>query len=499
MEMVDINSAKFTYLITDHIVSAFTNHYNFSGLKIIINYTKETEVLTAKTGNKELAIIGICIDSRAEIERKDIPQTLLSEKGTIDNIYSFCNRFAGKYVILYYDGIDGYLWGDATATIQVNYSNSIDLPLCVASTDKLAADTLHCQISERMKRIRLGASFSQALPWNVTMYEEISVLLPNHYLCISNRNTVRVPLAVTYLQDKEELSELVVQSDFIIKNIVREYSKYYKLVCPLTSGYDSRVVFSYLKDSNPKVQCYTFMHEGFTDRTGDLSVPLQISNFYKQPYTVIKDLNAPESDENIVSVLAGDYQDKDFIDIAYTYNSVFKNFTMINGDIIDQIGKSLLGNSIPNRLAKPSYFQCKLHNCEKETREIIRLQLDEMLNSDDREHLFDLFAMENRCGRWAAQNSMIYSACGITSLNIFNCRELLMKWISIPRKIRRQKWLHKELLSINDKQLLSFPFNPTEKFGFMKNNWVLFFISTYMKQYALAIKTRWKTKKKNNA
>lgn len=490
--MIDINEAKFTYLISDHTVPAFANHYNFERLNLVINYTKETEVMTAKAGNKELVIVGFCIDSHAEIERRNIPNTLLLENQNVEDVYSFCNRFAGKYIILYYDGADGYLWGDATCTLQINYSNSIDLPLCVASTDKIVAETIHCQISEHMKKIRLGASLSQALPWNVTMYKEIDALLPNHYLRISDRKVIRVPLSIIYLQGKDKLSELAKQSNQTIMNIVREYFKYYRFVCPLTSGYDSRVVFSFMKESDPQIECYTFKHKGFTERTGDLSVPLDICNYYKQPYTVIEDLKAPKSDEITVNTLAGDYQDKDFIDIAYTYNSKFKNIALVNGDIIDQIGKSLLGNAIPNILARPSYFQCKLHNCEKETKKILELQLNEINNSNNKDYIFDLFAMENRCGRWAAQVSTIYSICGITSLNIFNCRELLMKWISIPRKIRRQKWLHREMLSINDKQLLSFPFNPTDKYGFMKKNWVLFFISTYLKQYAFTLKTKWK-------
>lgn len=280
------------------------------------------------------------------------------------------------------------------------------------------------------------------------------------------------------------------QSNTMIRNIVREYSKYYQLVCPLTSGYDSRVVFSFLKDFDPRVQCYTFMHKHFTEQTGDIIVPGNICKHYKQPYTIIKDLEAPKIEETKVSVLAGEFQHKGTINLAYTYNSVFMDKALVNGDIIDQIGKSLLGNAVPNILATPSYFQCKLHNYERKTRGILKKQVEEIKKCSDRAYIYDLFAMENRCGRWATQSSTVYNICGITSLNIFNCRDLLLKWISVPRKIRTRKWLHKELLQINDKQLLTFPFNPTEKFGFMKNNWVLFYISTYVKQFILIVKKR---------
>ena len=123
-ETMEINDAKFTYLISDHEISDFSNHYEFIGLKVIVNYTKGTDVLTAKSGNKELAVVGFCIDSRAEIEREDVPQAILSVDDSIHEVYCFCNRLAGKYMIIYYDGTHGFIWGDATTSLQINYSNN---------------------------------------------------------------------------------------------------------------------------------------------------------------------------------------------------------------------------------------------------------------------------------------------------------------------------------------------------------------------------------------
>src|SRR5690606_40886783 len=52
--------------------------------------------------------------------------------------------------------------------------------------------------------------------------------------------------------------------------------------------------------------------------------------------------------------------------------------------------------------------------------------------------IYDLFAIENRLGRWASQGNMIYSAAGIVNLNIFNCREIIESWMQIPRRKDRK-------------------------------------------------------------
>ena len=487
---MNINAAKFTYLISEREVPSFANHYSCEGLSMVINYTKETELITAKKDTKEIAIIGLCIDSHAIIDRNCIPKTLLSIEGSAIDIYNYCNRFAGKYIVFYCDGVDSFLWGDATASIQMNYCEDAKYPICIASTDKLIADYLKLQVSESSKRIRMGASLKQALPWNITMYDEIKALLPNHILSISNRRTTRVPLNIISLKNEDDLICVAEQSQEIILNIVKEYSKYYEIICPLTSGYDSRVVFSFLKKEKANTQCYTLKHKKFTEETGDLFVPKNICNHYEQPYTVIPDIEAPRDEIDRVKALAGDFHEKSTVDMAYTYNSVFKGLALVNGDIIDQIGKSHIGNAIPNCLASPSYFQCKLHNNATGVKQMLKKQIKEMHNSNDRKYVFDLFAMENRCGRWAVQGATIYSICGITSLNIFNCRELIRKWISIPRKYRSLYWLHKKLLLLNDKELLSFPFNPTDKFRFAYKNWFLFYIFTYIKQVGFVVKKR---------
>ena len=151
------------------------------------------------------------------------------------------------------------------------------------------------------------------------------------------------------------------------------------------------------------------------------------------------------------------------------------------------MGKSLLGNAIPTYLASSSYFQCKIHNRAKESSNELKRYIRELRAAGEGENIFDLFAVENRCGRWCSQGGAIYSLMGVCSVNIFNCRELILDWIRVPRKLRVNKAIHRHIFLHNDANLLNFPFNPSEeRHKFLKENWVLFYIATYIKQFLIS-------------
>ncbi|WP_042455471.1 hypothetical protein [Neobacillus dielmonensis] len=476
----------FTYAISNGEMDQFSQHLSLANSSLTVNYTRKTDVVHGILNNQEIVIIGLCVDAYGDIERNDIPAFFLAQKfEQVERAYKFFNCFAGKYVILFRDGEQVYLWGDATCTIQINYSFATDESgaVCAASLDKIVASYFQYRISEYSTKIRLGSDFSQPMPADLTMYAEVKALLPNHYLDLFGKKAVRVGLDVTPAKTHIELNHIIEVSIKLIEQIVREYAKFYEIICPLTSGYDSRLVFSFLKKQNQHVQCYTFKHKGFTTETDDMLIPAKICEYYQQPYSVVEDLVAPEDYVQEIFAVAGDYNAESTINLACTFNSAFLGKALINGDIIDQIGKSLLGHAIPNRLASAAYLRCKVHNREKQTKQVIEQYLDGLRDYGESKYVFDLFAMESRCGRWASQGGALYALCGITSLNIFNCRELILNWVSVPRKLRSKKWIHQEIYRVNDQRLLQFAFNPSSKTDFLKKHWILFYIATYVKQF----------------
>ena len=110
-------------------------------------------------------------------------------------------------------------------------------------------------------------------------------------------------------------------------------------------------------------------------------------------------------------------------------------------------------------------------------------------NSTNRKkYTIDLFAVQNRCGRWAAQTSMIHSMLGVQSLVLYNCTLLIELWMTRPRELRNDKALHRYILKAcapdlckydyaQDKQtgvkklLRNLPWQITSVLRFIKNNY----------------------------
>lgn len=474
----EFDQAVFTYAISTKAIDFFSQKILLKSNSLIVNYTSMTDVKQHNNNDTEIVIIGLCIDSYGKLERDEIPSYILNNTTDIDSVYHLCNRFAGKYIVLYIDS-NGviYIFGDATNSLPINYAFDKS-DYCISSVDGIVAEYYGFNVSDYSIKIRKGSALTQPMPNDLTMYDEVKALLPNHYLNIYEGSTVRVKLQVPDITQNAVIESTIK----IVSNIVKEYAKYYDIVCPLTSGWDSRLVLSFLKNEIDDLKCYTFAHpDGNAEQ--DIEIAQRICNDLGLEHYLLDDTNAPKEYMELIQKYIGLYYSDFTINLAYTYNCFFYGKALINGDIIDQVGKSLLGNAVPTAFARTSYFVCKLHNKEKLVKKEIKEYIKKIKKFEDKNYIYDLFALESRCGRWASQSSMLYSLCAVNSLNIFNCGELIMQWISIPRKYRVDRFIHKNILSILSPELLNFPFNPDDKYAWLGKNWITFYIATYLKQF----------------
>jgi len=479
---LDINNAFFTYYFADYRLETL-NRFNKLG-KYIISYSDNTECMIAEKGGSFLCITGFCVDAHGEVEREMIPSYLLDNSENILQIINNSNRLAGKFVVIYVDNADVYAFSDATASMQINYLRDDDA-LCFSSNEKLIADHYNLLMSEKGKIIRNSGEFSQAMPNDITPYERIKFLLPNNYLDSKSKTSCRFYPAdeVSEHCDIQDVAENTIK---LVDNIVSQYSKYYKLSCPLTSGWDSRLVLAFLKNAVDDLQCYTFNHPGFSEKTGDLVIPKKITSDLGLHHMVIDDKEATEDYIEYFNETVGKMHSARTINLAYTYNSRLSGIALINGDIAGQIGKSIIGQKLPEILATTSFLICKLHNFSSEAKEETKKWLKGTKEHRGSASAYDLFAWENRLGRWASQISMLYANASISSLNIFNCREIILLWLKVPRELRYDdKAIHKSIFSLIAPELLNYPcnaYNVSDKMsGIIKSNSISYYLATNFK------------------
>lgn len=475
------DKAVFTYSISNQRSSLFSGCMTLGQGDLLIQCTSRTQVLHTCGQGREAAVIGYCVDAHEQLRREAIPDALCA-CDTLDAAWAFCNRLAGKYIIYYADGHKAYLWGDATCSIPLNYGR-IGEHVCISPFDQMTADSIGAQPDERLVRLRRSADASQAMPFDWTPYREVKCLLPNQVLDVCAMRSIRMPHKTA--EGTEALDDIVQKTLLLSNAITKAYAEGYDLICPLTSGYDSRAVLAIARQSIPDIPCFTVKFDGMDENAADLAIPEEICRALGLPYQKVASFAPPDALTEQISRHAGLFNAKDRIAEGIVYCSANHEKARLHGDIVGQIGKSSVMNSVPDALVGPRFLQCKIHNTDALAREAMRAHIQEIRQAGNGGDLCDLFAWESRCGRWAGQEEALYALCGMNSLSIFNCREMILLWLQIPRKLRKQSLFHKSLIAACDAQLLQYPFNPGSGLNAIKAYWPVFYAATYAKQLLL--------------
>ncbi len=448
-----------------------------------IKYCNTTPMMCAYSEGRELLIYGYAVDvldGTSEI----LAEKMLSNTQTIDDVVDFEKHLGGKYLIFYKDGNGTYVIPDATASIPFCYTTE-GIPLVCASNSEYIAKQLHIYRDEQLFKIRKSSEISQAMPYDLTVYREVLQLLPNHYFSFNERKAIRF----VNFQDKMPVitaKEAAAITAPMIQSILRFYSEKFKLYCPITSGRDSRVVLSFMLSVDDKTETYTINHSTFDKNEPDVLIPIRISN-------KVNIINNQILEDEPIEQMYLEF-DKEFgatgyskrtLMIANTIYNAYGDGAVINGDIIGQVGKCSLHRDIPEAFISARYFRCKLHNYSKMSLMFLRKWMFSYKKSDEHVNAFDLFSMENRMGRWAAQENIIYAMVGQHYLNIFNSRSIIYPWTRVCRKERKLSKIHIELIRIKYPLLLEVPFEGTRSIfeGIAKMNGFTYYMASFAKYY----------------
>lgn len=477
-----IEKCMFSYLITENkvIIPELPIEKEFGKYTVLID--GNTPFSHASGGAVECAVYGLAVNVVSG-KSYNLAEEIVETCNNIQDVVEYEKHLGGKYILLF--KIDGkyYMQGDATCSIPIFY-NTDDEFLCSSNFRYIAQMKGYCADSE-YDVIRKSGDISQAMPYDITVYREIKQLIPNHYLNINKQTAVRF-VNSTKEQKAVSVEEATRTVAPMIDNLLALYLSKYKIYCPITAGRDSRVVLSFLMKSKADFSCYTIKHIEHNENTQDITVPIELCKSVNIEHRMIEDVTVSDELKNEMDNLLGeDGYSLRTLRIAKTINDYFGDGAIINGDIIGQVGKCSLHRDIPSCFATPRYFRCKLHNYSKEAKEQLCLWLDEIKESGEKVNTFDLFSIENRMGRWAGQENLIYNSFGQVYLNIFNSRSIIYVWTAASRKLRKKSLIHKSLIEETASVLLDVPFEADESvlISLSKSNGIFYMLSSYLKYY----------------
>ena len=460
------NKSIFSYCIskTEISISELPNKKRFG--QYYVQLDSRTPYIATENATCECAIFGLAVNVITG-ESEKLTEKVLSICANIQDVIEYEKQLGGKYIILYRNGEQYYIIGDATCSIPIFYSAGDDI-ICTSNCQYILNEKkypLDCEYA----KIRNAGDISQAMPYDITPYREIKQLIPNHYL------SVNISKAIRFINASQKQAMITVQRATeivqpMIEKIVNYYCSLYKIYCPITAGKDSRVVLSFLMQQKNPVACYTIKHPEHTDTTQDIVIPVELCRNNVLHHELIEDVVVPETLKNEMDALLGEnnYSQRT-LRIAQTIKEHYSDGAILTGDIVGQVGKCSLHRDIPGIFATPAYFRCKLHNYSSGAKKQLREWLQEIKSSGEKVNTFDLFSIENRMGQ--------------VSLNIFNSRSIIYIWTAVERKKRKCSLLHLALIKKVQPQLLLTPFESDESsiVKLSKATGILYLLSSYAK------------------
>lgn len=484
-----MKSCLFTFYFSEFDIEIEELQHKHCFGKYTLLTDSRTPLFHASNQNIECVIFGYAVNVFTR-ESDCLAEKIASHCSDISEVIEFEKSLGGKYFILYRNKERFFIIGDATCSIPIFY-NIDGVFACTSNLNYLVEMDGHYP-DQKFQMVRESGDISQAMPFDITQYRKIKQLLPNHFFSVNEQKATRF---INFSKKQVELSveEATEIALPLIDSICEFFKQKFRIYCPITSGRDSRVVLAFLASQTKDIHCYTIKHPEHHNNNQDIVIPKHLCAKNHIRHEQIQDVTVSETLKSAMDKLLGENQySLRTLRIAQTIYEHYGSGAIINGDIIGQVGKCSLHRDIPTFFATPYYFRCKLHNHSKESKRQLGLWLKEIKESGECVNSFDLFSIENRMGRWAAQENLIYNSIGQAYLNIFNSRSIVYLWTAVSRKERKKSCVHIGLIKKKKTELLDIPFETDENIivRFAKATWVTYLLSSYAKYYMERLKLK---------
>jgi hypothetical protein len=234
-------------------------------------------------GGKSLTLLGFILDSRnPKSEDATVLEAIFPElcSGSDPRLSLQCtNPLGGRWILIVDDGVRITLAGDALGQRPIYYNcQPVHGETWCGSQPGVIAEILQLAPSQQAKDFREAQIAAGQIEWwypnDLSAYDEIKLVLPNHYLNLHSARTQR-------FWPRQRLTRIGVrraakEGARIIKALLAGAAKRFPLGALITAGWDSRVVFAATKDLESEVNYVTFVTQASQSGNPDIDVPARL-------------------------------------------------------------------------------------------------------------------------------------------------------------------------------------------------------------------------------
>lgn len=398
-----------------------------------------------------------------------ILQNLCGASQTIEQFIEATEAYGGRWAMIVDRSDRTVVFNDAAGTRTVYYHFDHENRAWLASQPGLLAGHFGFVESEESKEFRSSPEYQKRTeiwwPGDVTPVDEVRALLPNHYLELTTGRVKRYwpnkPL------QKVSFEEGTHQAAAILKGIVTAAHARYPMVMSLSSGLDSRTVFSACRDFASEIPVFSMKYRHLTDESDDVRVPREIAQKLHLNFQVYD---------------ANQYNSEDFRQI---FNSNVMGLKTDWANIAECRFDNLPLDTIVLKGTNSEIMRCRYWSLGVYPRKVDLAYIINLMgyvggrtplvenalthwlaDAQPAEKfgykLLDLLSWETEVGRWYSLGQTLYDTAG-EDFTAFNCRKFFNIMLGIDPKYRSypNHMAQREIIRLLWPELAEFPYTPS--------------------------------------
>lgn len=436
-----------------------------------LSFHPDLNVVQAKKNGFNVVLLGFLLDP-------DHPQDGDAEILTrICSASEGCNGFiratetlGGRWIIFVEDINAGIVFNDAGGTHTIFYHVDPKGAVWLATQPGLLAEKLGFSESKESFEYTNSPRFKERheawWPGECSPFAEVKQLLPNHLFDFKTNTVVRYwPYQKLEHQDYENSIPVLGK---MLKGLLTSAHNRFPLGVSLSSGLDSRLVFSACKDFIADIPVYSFLYRNLTEESDDVFVPTQMAKKLGFNHTVY-DCRPKASEEirelysrNVVGLKV------DWVDI-------------VSGRIANIPSNRVILKGTISEIMRCRYFGLGIHPPKVTLQDVVSLMalgdapmvvnnlrgwLEEAKPYAEKfgVKILDLLSWEIEVGNWYDMGYTVFNMAQ-NEFTLFNCRKFFTIMQGIDPKYRSYP-LHLAQRRITEylwPELADFPYTPHRK------------------------------------
>lgn len=467
------------YVMAEQSSNNFSTLNTFRFDKFFLYVHPLLDVTFSETEHSKALLLGYAINPHVpSMTNQDVVDSICTQALSVEDVAKSLYPLSGRFALYIFIKGDLFVFHDACGYRTVVYTKTPN-GMLFGSDEQIMQQHTPLTKGEKYEQFinsDLPTIFENFIPAGLSLFENVSKLIANHYLIVSTLTQKRF-FPYKTLEVTDDIETVANKSIAILKGEFEALRlRGYKFAFTATAGRDSRLLMSFVNEFAEEVFYYTMSYWKVVGDHYDISVPRKILTQRGVEHHVF-DCTQPSSDDfdtfyrNNTTMAHKEWggiaygmlkrYPTDLLNVkgvaseiacCYYYSVKGK---LVNQGFVDSV-EELVHYSHQEPMLTVPFTKNKLEEWFSETYELqVKYHYSPL----------DLFFWEQRMSSWQAQSQLEWDIVQ-ESFTPFNNRELLSTILSLSKKhrIKQNNFLYKTIIHKQCPDLLIIPYDD-EKSG----------------------------------